>query len=515
MNAKRLLVAATSIALAAAGALIATRALARPAASRPAQDAAFDEIDRYLEQQIDSLNLPGAALAIVEGDQIVHLRASGQSGPHAEAPTPQTPFFIGSLTKSITALAVMQRVEAGQVELDAPVQRYLPWFQVADPQASARMTVRHLLNQTSGLSQTAGMAPLADFDQSPNALERQASRLAAFRPAHPPGAAWEYSNANYNLLGLIVEAASGQSYATYVQDQIFTPLDMRHSYSDKAAAQGDGLAVGHRAWFGRPVAAAGLPVPRGSLPSGQLIASVEDMAHYLIAQLNGGRYGDAKILSAEGVAAMHRPGVKAEAVGFDIGAYGMGWFIEETPQGVRVWHNGQVPDYFAYMALLPDQQRGIVLLVNSNQMLLNFALEAVGAGAADLLAGAQPKPFPWAAVPWLLRGFLLIPVLQVGGVLITRQRVRRWQSDPSSRPGRARLWLLDIALPTVLNLALVALAAGLLAADLRPMLRLFMPDLFWLLLISGGFALVWLVVRTRLIINTLVRTGKPSVDYQS
>ena len=75
MNAKGLLVAAASIALAAAGALIATRALARPAASRPAQDVAFDEIDRYLEQQIDTLNLPGAALAIVEGDQIVHLRA--------------------------------------------------------------------------------------------------------------------------------------------------------------------------------------------------------------------------------------------------------------------------------------------------------------------------------------------------------------------------------------------------------------------------------------------------------
>ncbi len=66
-------------------------------------------------------------------------------------PTPQTPFFIGSLTKSFTALAVMQLVEAGKIELDAPVQRYLPWFRVADLWASARMTVRHLLNQTSGL----------------------------------------------------------------------------------------------------------------------------------------------------------------------------------------------------------------------------------------------------------------------------------------------------------------------------------------------------------------------------
>ena len=97
------------------------------------------------------LHIPGASLAIIEGDRIVHMRGFGQARPGGETPTPQTPFFIGSLTKSITALAVMQLVEAGKVELDAPVQRYLPWFRVADPEASAQMTVRHLLNQTSGL----------------------------------------------------------------------------------------------------------------------------------------------------------------------------------------------------------------------------------------------------------------------------------------------------------------------------------------------------------------------------
>ena len=79
------------------------------------------------------LNIPGAALAIVEGDQIVHLCGFGQARPGGEAPIPQTPFFIGSLTKSFTALGVMQLVEAGKIELDAPVQCYLAWFRVADP----------------------------------------------------------------------------------------------------------------------------------------------------------------------------------------------------------------------------------------------------------------------------------------------------------------------------------------------------------------------------------------------
>ena len=111
----------------------------------------YDAIDAYITGQMRRLSMPGVALAIVEGDKIVHLRGFGRARPGGETPAPYTPFFIGSLTKSFTALAVMQLVEAGKVELDAPVQRYLPWFRVADPQTSVQMTLRHLLNQTSGL----------------------------------------------------------------------------------------------------------------------------------------------------------------------------------------------------------------------------------------------------------------------------------------------------------------------------------------------------------------------------
>ena len=501
MIATRLLFAATAVAMALAlgGIKLTPPAPVKRPSGRPAQETPYASLDAYIEQQMAALHIPGAALAIVEGAKIVHLRAFGRAGPDGQAPTAQTPFFIGSLTKSVTAVAILQLVEADKVELDAPVRRYLPWFQVADPQATAQMTVRHLLNQTSGFTQTVGMIPLADFDDQPGAAERQARALATFQPARLPGAAWEYSNVNYNLLGLIVEAASGEAYTDYVQNHIFAPLEMRHSHTARAAAQQDGLAVGHRAWFGWPVAAPDLPAPAGSLPSGQLIASAEDMGHYLIAQLHNGRYHDAQLLSPASIAAMQRPAVTAASMGVEMGAYGMGWFVQQTDHGTRLWHNGQVPDYFAYMVLLPEQQRGLVLLVNTNQMMLNFALLGVGEGAAALLAGAEPDAFPLGIIPWLLRSFLFIPVLQVGGVLRTRHRVRRWQADPASRPGPARLWLLEIALPGALNLGLVVSALGLLATNLRPMLRLFMPDLFWLIVLSGGFASVWTFVRTRLI----------------
>ena len=153
-----------------------------------ASDAApYDEIDGYIEQQLERLNVPGAALAIVEGDQIVHQRGFGQTRPGGTPPSPQTPFVLGSVTKSFTALAVMQLVEAGKVDLDAPVQRYLPWFRVADPRASAQMTVRQLLNQTSGLPSASGWVPLADFDSSPG-RGREAGARPGNTPAQPP--AW-------------------------------------------------------------------------------------------------------------------------------------------------------------------------------------------------------------------------------------------------------------------------------------------------------------------------------------
>jgi CubicO group peptidase (beta-lactamase class C family) len=164
----------------------------RPGRRNSAQDSSsqsdtFEEIDAHIERQMERLNMPGVALAIVEGDKVVYLRGFGRARPGGEAPTPQTPFIIGSLTKSFTALAVMQLVEDDKVELDAPVQRYLPWFRVADPRASAQITVRHLLNQTSGLPTLSGEIQLADLDDRPDASERQARALSTLELTRPVG----------------------------------------------------------------------------------------------------------------------------------------------------------------------------------------------------------------------------------------------------------------------------------------------------------------------------------------
>ena len=469
----------------------------------PPAAASYAAVDAYVEQQLRRLNVPGAALAIVEADRVAHQRGFGHARPGGPPPSPQTPFVIGSATKSLTALAVMQLVEDGKVDLDAPVQRYLPWFRVADSAASARITVRQLLYHTSGLSSACGWAPMVAADRSPGAPERQARALASLRLSRPVGSAFEYSNANYDLLGLVVAAASGESYPAYVKNHIFGPLEMCHSHTSRDGARRDGLAMGHRFWFGHPVADPDEELAPGSLPSSLLISSAEDLAHYLIAQLSGGRYGGAKVLPPAGIAETQRPAVEANQ-GVLKGHYGMGWLVDDTGPTRVVWHDGVVPDFFAHVALLPERKRGFVLLLNADHFAMVPALGEIGHGVTALLAGRKPAPSRWGAItPWALRGLLLIPVLQVLGVATTLRRLRGWEREPDSRPSRRRVAVLHVLLPVVPNLLLAATPVLLLSSGLARFLLRFGPDVSGVALVCGGFAGVWAFARTGLLLRTL------------
>ena len=465
--------------------------------------ASYEAVDAYVVAQMRRLKIPGASLAIVKGDKVVHRRGFGRARPGGDAPTPQTPFFIGSLTKSFTALAVMQLVEAGKVELDAPVQRCLPWFRVADPRVSAQMTVRHLLNQTSGFSMVQSNTILADMDERPEATERQVRALATVKITRPVGSKWEYSNLNYNVLGLIVEAASGEPYIEYIQKQILEPLEMRHTTAERRLAKENGLARGHRHWFGFPVPAPDLPVPRGSLPSGQLISCAEDMAHYLIAHLNGGHYRNEQVLSAPGIDELHRGAAEFAYGSFAAGRYGMGWFDIDLDGTKTYSHSGNVPEFSAFMALVPEQKTGLVVLFNADPYGLPMITEEIGTGLTAVLAGQEPPPIRLDFIQWIMRLLPLIPLLQIAGILATRRRLDQWHGDPATRPEGGRLWARHILLPLVPNLSLSAILTYLASNGLLRYMHFYMPDLAWTLRICGGFAALWAALRTGLILRTL------------
>ena len=392
------------------------------ASPMPRVDDDFAAVDAYVTEQMNRLGIPGMALGIVRGDQVVHVQGFGVADSTGRSVTPQTPFYIGSVTKSFTSLAVMQLVEDGKVDLDAPVEKYLPWFQVANQDTSAKITVRNLLNHTSGISEKEGSRVWV----SQQGLEETFRGYGRIPLAHPVGATWEYSNANYNIAGLIVEKVSGQPYADYVIQNILEPLDMRHSYTSRTLALADGLSRGHHYMFGHAFEGDG-PVPPANLPAGFMISSAEDMTHYLIAQLNDGQYRDAVILSPQGIAELHHPSVSTK-LGF---FYAMGWAVSSEDGVPVVWHTGDTAYFHSKTILVPDQKLGITLLANASGFEQMYQVDDIANGILGILNGDAPAPvsLPFASrfMYWTI---LLMPFLQLAGIFYiwrNRGRMKGWR----------------------------------------------------------------------------------------
>jgi CubicO group peptidase (beta-lactamase class C family) len=336
-------------------------AFSTPANAKAKDTIDEESIDAYIEHHMAENQIPGLALAIVHNDEIVYTQGYGVADPDGTPVTPSTPFLIASCSKSFTALAIMQLVEAGEIELDAPVRTYLPWFTMAGPEDSALITVRHLLAQTSGLSGPVSDKDLVNPEVSENALETHIQELAVYNLARPAGQSHEYNNINYDILGLIVQTVSGDSFEDYIEEHIYAPLEMTNSYTSKTDAKANGLAVGHTYFFGNPRISDDAPYSRRKLPSGGLISSAEDLGHYMIAQLNGGRYAEGQVLSPENVALMHLPAAETLNKGV---SYAYGWrtnIVEEEPV---VRHGGDAPSFHSNISFSPTRGWGVAILMN-------------------------------------------------------------------------------------------------------------------------------------------------------
>ncbi len=449
----------------------------------------FATVDSYVQTQLDQSRIPGLALGIVQGDQIVHLKGFGKANDAGRAVTPQTPFILGSLSKSFTALAVMQLVQARKIELDAPIQQYIPWFRVADPVASARITVRQLLNQTSGLSTATGTSFLLGSETE--TLEQAVRDLRAAELVSPVGTTFNYSDANYMILGLLVQTVSQQPYAVYLQQHIFDPLDMQHSYTSQAQAQQAGMATGYRYWFGFPVAFAA-PYPQDQVPDGYIISTAQDMSHYLAMYLGDGRYGNQVLLSPAGIAQMEIPAVAVSAGT----SYGMGWYVTKWGGVDALYHGGDVANFHAGMVLVPHGNWGIIILenVNTGNPLVSSRLLSLEQSVTGMVAGGQQATGTGIGTTYLVfdLAIVLVLIVQVWSlVALLRRRTRlelplRGFSHTVSQGLR---WVLPLLWEIGGSVAILVGVPHVEGASWGA-LMLFAPDLSVALLAIGG---IWLL----------------------
>ncbi|WP_433781414.1 serine hydrolase domain-containing protein [Actinomycetospora sp. CA-101289] len=450
--------------------LLASAATVDAAPSRAAPDPAA--LDRYLADPRTATGLPGMAVAVTRGPDVVHLAGFGTDGRGAPI-TPSTRFRIASLSKSFTAAALLQLAEARRIDLDAPVRRYLPGFATADPGASARTTVRDLLNHTSGIADTGFPAITADEQD----LERRVASLRSARPASEPGTEFHYSDPNYQVLARLVEVVTGEPWARYLAREVFAPLGMTRTLATVTAAEAGprapDLAEGHVLVFGIPVARAELD----GLVAGStgVVSTAEDMARWLVMQSTGG----GRLLSPEAVAVMHSPPAGVP------GGYGMGWQVVTPEQGSRrIEHTGVLSTFSAVQVLLPDSGYAFALLWNANSALADTA--GVTTALAALLSGTgeATRPRSTVLVSAVLGG---VCVLFLGVRTRTFVRLDQWRRRRAGRPwwtaAPGIAWLI---LPAALLAGLVPLISAMTGRVFTFwQLSLAMPDAVALLAVAA------------------------------
>ncbi|GAB4382243.1 MAG: serine hydrolase domain-containing protein [Elainellaceae cyanobacterium] len=343
------------------------------------------KIDRFITHQMTTQHIPGLALAITHENQVMYVKGYGKSNAQ-QSVTPQTQFPIASLSKSFTAIAVLQLVEAGKIDLDAPVKQYLPNFTLADTKTADQITIRHLLNHTSGLSDF-GFSEA--FLPQPTTNAERVQSLHNARPIAAPGTQFHYFNPNYDVLARVVEVASGQSFGEYLRSHIFTPLQMSQTFHAitmaEALRHGDRMATGHLMAFAIPFATQELSGYLGG--NAGVISTAEDMANYLILHSNDGQFEDTQLLTSESVFLMHTPPPQIKS------SYATGWFVTTENDRQILQHNGILSTFYTDVAVLPNEKYSIALLYSiSASSLIAFALPQIKAGLIQLLTdGTLPS----------------------------------------------------------------------------------------------------------------------------
>lgn len=450
-----------------------------------------EQIDTYAKAAMERLHIPGLAVGIVHDGEIAYMQGYGSAGPGAGPMTPQTPLVIGSLTKSFTALAIMQLVEAGKVRLDAPVTDYLPDFALADGTASNTITVADLLHQTSGLSTYDGIAFLAQGDTT---LMQHVRNLKNVAPTEPVGTVYQYSNLNYNILGAIVQQVSGETYGDYMDEQILQPLGMSNSFgsperANVALSENSDLRPpsGHQLLFGLTVPTR-LMQHSATTPSGYLVSNAEDMSKYLVMQMNDGNADREQLLSSAGIQRMHEQGADMRDGSF----YGMGWINN----GDYIWHNGSTENTYTEMRIHDDY--GMFVLANSSDPLI-VSYEGILPGIDEILHGRAPS---LESLPDFFKLYAIADGIVIAVILLFLGSVRslfRWRKAflPVAWKTTLNIILLlacNVAFPLATLYFVSTIAPWQTVVTWAPGIGWIMTALPWLLFVTGGLKLILMIV---------------------
>lgn len=420
----------------------------------------MNALDEYLSEAVSAYQIPGLAFVLTDSDQTIFSNTYGQFTDENRQ------IFIGSESKSFTALCILQLEEEGLLNLDDDFTEYLPQYHF-----DKKVTIRSLLNQTSG------------FDNH--------AKLKDFKITETYGT-YEYANVNYDLLGLIVESVTGISYSEYLQANVLEPLGMENTYADcLEAKERANKLLGNRNWFGFFVKGdANYPGKNSWFhePAGYIASTPADYAKYLRMYLNGGiSESGERILSESGIKRMWHENVPMNDSGE---RYGMGFECVPSASSEIIYHAGQVENSVTFMIILPQKNLAMEFMVNaSDQFGVNSLMHDVSDSILSFLAGRnfnKPQTNAYFKRHLILNILYLILILAAVAVLILSIKAK-----PKSRIIKITFALLGYVIYPLI------LLFGAKIAFQTPLwtIRLFVPDLFFVIVTGTTLCLLGAAIK--------------------
>jgi CubicO group peptidase (beta-lactamase class C family) len=365
------------------------------------------KLDAVLEEIISRWGVPGLGVGIVQDSEIVYARCFGVQSLDTRAPVTQDSIFcVASIAKCFVASAVMQLVERGKVDLDAPLAGYLPYFRLDDDRYR-EMTIRQMLSHTAGMPDMEE----SEYDElvshpeaDTGAAERYVRNLSHMKMAAAPGERFFYSNIAYNVLGDLIAKISGQTFEDYMREHILRPAGMPESTFFYPEVPQDRLAVPHLR-TPKMIVNPSYPYHRADAPASFLHTTVVDMCHWGIACLNGGVYDGQRFLSPASCDLMWTPVVDRGSPPL-YESHGLGWVLGHFEGLKTVAHGGGGFGWADFFLLLPEVNQAFVIMSNEESSARSRFIRAV----LNAMLGREPEV---GKVSWMIP---INQALQEGGI---------------------------------------------------------------------------------------------------
>jgi CubicO group peptidase (beta-lactamase class C family) len=382
------------------------------------------DLHDLIETERERFRVPGVGVVVVADGEVVIADGFGVRDVESNLPvTADTAFAIASDTKCFTAATLCSLVDEGRLDLDKPVRDYIPWFELADPHATALVSTRDLLSHRTGLPRH-DLVWYGDVDLTREEIVR---RLRYLQPSKPLRQTWQYNNLCYDTAGYVTEVLLGRPWQDAVRDRILDPLGMKNTgFSTREVCSGD-FAWPYKDKDGSYVRQE-LPRKGEGGPAGGIVSSAADMARWVLARL-GAEVDGARPLSETALKQLHTP---AMIGGVSIGEFGerlpMGYALGcqvESYRGRRVIrHGGNLVGYSSDVCVAPDANAAVVVLTNMHGTGLR---DAIALMVLDRLLGLEP-------VAWGERYHELFSAFRGGAIQASKHRLELPPGRPPSRP---------------------------------------------------------------------------------